>query len=251
MKYIPDKYYDDPSYCFRGNQKRVVILVRCAALFEDVGPDQPSDSPPTTTNLILTANRLRQHLRPEESQDLNFDIDLSFIPLGFLQKDVTIEGARHLIFYTSQQTEVLSQSKSWYVDATFKIVHKPFYQMFLIHTFMKGPDGNVKQVPLVFVLMSRRERKDYKKVLKAIKRLVPNLRVEKLVMDFEVGLWRAVSSTFPGTSIQGCCFHLTQAVWRKVQQLGLQVPFMENRATHNFIKQLMALPFHPAEHIED
>ncbi|XP_006820186.1 uncharacterized protein LOC102808349 [Saccoglossus kowalevskii] len=98
--------------------------------------------------------------------------------------------------------------------------------------------------------MSRREKKDYKKILKIAKRAVPGLKLERVIVDFEAAIWKAIYSVFPDVAIQGCSFHWTQAVWRKVQHLGLQVPYMENGPVHDYIRELMALPFLPEEHIK-
>ena len=56
-------------------------------------------------------------------------------------------------------------------------------------------------------------------VLRAVKRAIPTetLGVRRMVMDFEKGMWSAVRSVFPDVTLQGCLFHWTQAVWRKVQ----------------------------------
>ena len=47
--------------------------------------------------------------------------------------------------------------------------------------------------------------------------------VQYLVADFEKAAWNAARSVFPGIGIRGCNFHWEQAVWRKAQELGLQV----------------------------
>ncbi|XP_073258751.1 uncharacterized protein [Porites lutea] len=52
-------------------------------------------------------------------------------------------------------------------------------------------------------------------------------------------------SVLPAVQLQGCVFHWTQALWRKVQELGLQTAYSNDEATNRFIRKLMALPFLP------
>ena len=61
-------------------------------------------------------------------------------------------NSRHIIFASNRQLDVLASSKVWYMDGTFKIVRKPFTQMFSIHAFLRTGD-DTKQVPLVFCMM--------------------------------------------------------------------------------------------------
>ena len=59
-------------------------------------------------------------------------------------------------------------------------------QLLSIHAFIHK-DGKLKQLPLVFALMSRKTEADYVAVLRAIRDRVPNLSVENVVLDFEKG----------------------------------------------------------------
>jgi hypothetical protein len=43
------------------------------------------------------------------------------------------------------------------------------------------------------------------------------------VVDFEAALWKALREVFQGAEIHGCCFHWSQAVWRKVQVIVTKI----------------------------
>ena len=205
---------------------------------------------PSIANLARAANRARQSSRPEDPVDLDFEINTDYIPEISLRGDVKVDERRHLIFATNHMLNVLCRAKIWYLDGTFKIVKEPFTQLFSIHAFVKS-DSGIKQLPLVFVLMSGKRKKDYRKVLKVILEALPSPPVvQNAVMDFELSLWKAFPKVYPGVEIRGCSFHWTQAVWRKIQFLGLQQQYINDISTHDFCRKLMALPFLPAEHIE-
>ena len=113
---------------------------------------------------VRIANRVRQRERPADPVDLHFDVDMRHVPDNFLKRDIKVGHQRHLLFATDLQLSLLANAKTWYVDGTFFVVKAPFTQLFSIHAYVKS-DGVVKQVPLVFTLMSSRRRKDYKKVI--------------------------------------------------------------------------------------
>ena len=228
------------------------VFTPASALVEEAIADEDTAAPlPAPGNIARAANRLRRKHRPDEPHGLDFELSEDYIPEDFLVKDIRMDGARHILFSAPDQLALLARARTWYVDGTFKITREPFHQLFSVHAFIKGDCGNLKQVPLAYAYMTRRSKKDYKKVLKALKRALPTEpRVEKFVMDFEWAMWDAAASIFSDTIRQGCSFHFSQAIWRKVQDLGLVVPYNSSEVVRDLVHQLMALPFIPAEHVQ-
>ena len=91
---------------------------------------------------------------------VQFQLAEDFLPEGFVKSDIRVDDQRHLIFATDGQLNLLADAKRWYLDGTFKVVKKPFVQLFSIQAFLRE-DEAMKQVPLVFILMSRRKTKRY------------------------------------------------------------------------------------------
>ena len=132
------------------------------------------------------------------------------------------------------------------MDATFKVVKSPFTQLFSIHAFVKQ-DEDIRHLPLAYTLMSRKRRRDYKKVLQAILDLLPQeIAIEAAVAEFETALWQAMAKVVEDISIQGSVFHWTQAVWRKVQSIGLSTAHTSDQGTYDYVRRLMALNIHPS-----
>lgn len=81
--------------------------------------------------------------------------------------------------------ELLQQPKTWYINGTFKLFRQPFTQPLALNAFVKN-DDHVKQVPLVFVIMSGRKRRDYEVVLDAVTSILPRPPwVTKVMLDLE------------------------------------------------------------------
>ena len=112
---------------------------------------------------VRITNRCRQKMRPSEPTTLDFVVEENNIPQSFLKADVTSVQNRHFIFATDEQLKLLSNARKWYIDGTFWIVKKPFYQLVSFHAFVKQNE-DMKQVLLAFVLMSGKPQEDYKSV---------------------------------------------------------------------------------------
>ena len=101
----------------------------------------------------------------------------------------------------------------------------------------------------MFVVLSGKCKKDYKKFFKVVKYPFPNITVKTVTMDFEAAMWGALPLLFPTVTILCYYFHWVQAVWRKVQEFGIQVAYNSNDTTHKYICRLLPLPYLPIEHI--
>ena len=58
-------------------------------------------------------------------------------------------------------------------------------------------------------------------MLEALKSLQVGLNPTNLLTDFESAAISAFQAAFPAIQASGCFFHLTQIIWRHVQQFGL------------------------------
>jgi hypothetical protein len=220
------------------------------ALQQHLEPSAPTESLPKHASLVRMANKRRQGSRPANPTTLDFDLQENAIPDNFMQGDLHVGNKRHFIFFTATLLSLLRVSKEWYVDATFKVVGAPFTQLWSIHAFLKNGDS-LKQVPLIFSLMSGKSIGDYVCVLQhVLHKLQPSQSVVSVVLDFEAALWSAIRETMPNVQLRGCHFHWTQAIWRKVQDLGLAAPYQRDAKTQKFIRRLFCLPFLPPQHIQ-
>ena len=206
---------------------------------------------PSRVRLAAQINWRRRSIRPQQITCLRFEIAEACIPQGFLQKDINDGESRHLIFASSDQLKILRKAVTWYVDGTFKIVKQPFAQLFSVHVFIRS-GFTYAHIPVAFVIMSGRTAKDYVSVFKALLELVgrENCKVERIVLDFERAVWSALKGMmgrdeFPPITIKGCFFHFTQAVFRRIQNLGMKKQYIVDAPTKDICKRMMSLPLLP------
>ena len=219
--------------------------------------------------LLRSANRRRAKQFPPNPKrnDPNFDftpyLSHKTMPKDFFETEIWVgEGTtrrRHLLFATKQQKKYLKKAVQWFIDGTFKLVAKPFMQLFSIHGFIKK-NGTFKQIPLAFCLMSRREAIDYHTVLKTIKTwLGTPYSLREIVSDFEKAMWVGIKrwrtelkEKYPEITIThyGCAFHLNQAFHKKFKQLRLSKEQRTDKNIIRFVRELQCLHLLPADEIE-
>ena len=101
--------------------------------------------------------------------------------------------------------------------STFKVVREPFRQLFSVHAFVKQ-DGQTKQVPLAFVLMTARRRIDYVRVWKALLNELPQPPADQAVISDFKAAQSAVREVFTGVAQRSCAFHYSQDAWSSSQR---------------------------------
>ena len=91
---------------------------------------------------------------------------------------------------------------------------------------MKSND-EIIQLPLAFCVTSRRQVADYKAIFEVIGGSLDSTpRVKRVVLDFEVAVWKAIKEVFPYVELRGCSFYFSQSVYRRVTFLINMLPIV-------------------------
>ena len=92
----------------------------------------------------------------------------------------------------------------------------------------------------------------YAKVFAILAEAMSNLQVQpqftQVTSDFELAMIQAVKAQF--AFVKGCFFHYAQAIWRKVQALGLQEEYKTDHLDiHKMVLKMLALSFCPVQFV--
>ena len=150
-----------------------------------------------------------------------------------------------LAYATDEDLRNLARCDTLYIDGTFKSAPNPYVQLVSGHGLMLG-----RAVPFVFALLAYKTTGSYRVLLKHIKRRVRRItgrrwRPRKEVTDFELSLLNAVETELPLARRLGCYFHFCQAMWRRIQNLGLVRAYMRHDGLKFCIRKFMSLAYLP------
>ena len=95
--------------------------------------------------------------------------------------------------------------------------------------------------PAIFALMRNRRQGLYTSIFEKVREVAgsPN----RIMADFEMPMRRAMAETWGETSINGCFFHFSQAIIRKVRRTGLAEIYRNNIPFRKTIRQLVMSAF--------
>ncbi|KAL8613974.1 hypothetical protein ACOMHN_023209 [Nucella lapillus] len=135
---------------------------------------------------------------------------------------------RVTVFATRAALRLLSRANIWYMDGTFSMAPKIYGQIYVIRAEL----GN-SAISCVYALICDKHQGVYEELFRAI---VTKCQEEHLYpdpvtvsIDFEKAAIKAIHSVFgEHVRIRGCFYHLCQATWRKVQEVGLTNAYKDN-----------------------
>ena len=132
------------------------------------------------------------------------------------------------------------------MDGTFKSAPEMYRQVYSIHCQVMG-----YFMPAIVALLPTKDEVSYMRMFQilqqAAQRYGMELQPNIVNIDFEMAMINTVQQIFPESKIRGCLFHYSQAVWRKVQNLGLTVRYREDREFIRLVRRASALPLVPME----
>jgi len=107
------------------------------------------------------------------------------------------------------------------MDGTFKSSPKIFLQLYTIHFIYFDV-----VFPGMYALLPNKSETTYNRMIDLLiakanslgKCLLPTT----FQIDFEITMFNAIKNKYPDAQIRGCFFHYTQAIYKKVVDVGLR-----------------------------
>lgn len=168
----------------------------------------------------------------------------------FLQIDENITG-RLMLFSDIEFCARFFQNNNdikLSMDGTFKSSPSNFYQLYIIYGELYG-----QSFPLFYSFLENKTTEIYIRLLNHCKDLIHSagfqLNPLSIVIDYEYGMYNAITLVFPNTIIRGCYFHFGQAIWRKMCFFGLKRLYNSDVNFLKVVELISAIPLIPIEEI--
>ena len=154
------------------------------------------------------------------------------------------DASRILFFITPEKLTLLEQSQHWFIDGTFDTVPLIYSQLFTIHALTMGT-----VIVCGFALLPNKTQPTYLRLFQELHNMNQNLNPSTVLIDFEVAVKNALEIVFPGVDVKGCYFHLTQNIYKRIKDNGLQVRYQQDAAFTLEVRMIAALAFVPGNDV--
>lgn len=184
---------------------------------------------------------------PEDFSTLDENFTQTIDGKPFLLKNVVIDDEGHiLLFTTSSNLEKLAKAEVIIMDGTFSSSPSQFKQIFTIHGFL-GSGNDRLFLPLVYFLLPNKKQTTYEKAFKLLKKVAKDHKVtldpSVILTDFETAEINAATRVFPHAKKHGCFFHLAKNLWKRMQKVGLSIPYAKSVKCQMTFRKIQALAF--------
>lgn len=156
---------------------------------------------------------------------------------------------RLIIFGTMQNLRYLCQAETIYMDGTFKLAPEMFHQIYSIHVEVMG-----KIIPVCVGLLPNKNAVTYSRFLTLLVTKAAQIGLvfspQIVSIDFEMAMLTTIQHLFPNSRQRACLFHYSQALWRKVQALGLTARYSDDDAFNRLVRRASALPLVPPHQVD-
>ena len=156
------------------------------------------------------------------------------------------DADRIIVFASREMMRQLESATVWMADGTFKTAPQLYFQMYTLHAVR-----NDYVFPCVYALLPNKRQATYVRLLQILQHYYPRLSPTTCIVDLEQAAIQAFRTEFPNIRMQTCFFHQGQAVYRKVQDLGLANEYNNNEESRTLLKMLCALAFLPENSVAD
>ena len=152
----------------------------------------------------------------------------------FLNNDI-------IILCNKEKMKRLSGVNYILMDGTFNVAPHGFIQMYTIH----GAFLDKSHFTMFYVLMRKRRADDYERLFSRLQQYCVQEfnftlfnKDRTVITDYENAVFIALRPY--GCNMQGCFFHFTQCVYRKVKQIGLSEQYKVHKSVvHLYVRLLM------------
>ncbi|KAG0432055.1 hypothetical protein DMUE_5521 [Dictyocoela muelleri] len=150
---------------------------------------------------------------------------------------------RVVVFSTETNIIHMSYNKIWICDGTFRSAPRGFYQIYTIMAII-----NQKSYPLAYFIMKKKSLESYKIAFRFLKSKLKSMP-ELILIDFEAASLNCLREIFQETRVEGCYFHFSQLIWRRIQALSLSVLYKKEKQFRLCVKMIISLAFVPIESV--
>ncbi|KAL3088730.1 hypothetical protein niasHS_008949 [Heterodera schachtii] len=157
------------------------------------------------------------------------------------------------IFASPRQLQLLKKLAVIVSDGTFKQAPKGIYQVYRVFGFVAATHA----VPLCTALMRGKSRVIYRRFWSTLRQELEDTEGELMIsqanFDFEPASIEEFRLNFIHVHCKMCCFHVRQAMHRRIQRMGLANLYtsreQEGRAFQALLRKIGALQFAPPNHV--